>query len=200
MTNQISVVAILMIIQGALESLAGLLVGVAAFIFPELIRSMNFIVRQQQRQLPPGQAVAEFPEEFGYLIAAIYLAIGAGAFLAGVLKIIAGARNLQYRGRVFGIVALCCGILAFPLCYCAPTGLGLMIYGLIVYSQGDVGKAFAMAGQGRSPQEIRDYFTRKAARRVLQQYEGEETGRRKPPPRTGESPQADEPDERIEDG
>src|SRR5260370_36068454 len=103
MTNQISVVAILMIIQGSLECLVGLLLGVASFLFPELIRSMNLMVQQQQKQLAAGQLVPEFPEELGYLIAAVYLAIGAGALLAGVLKIIGGIRNLQYRGRVFGI-------------------------------------------------------------------------------------------------
>ncbi len=197
MTNQISVVAILMIIQGSLECLVGLLLGVASFLFPELIRSMNLMVQQQQKQLAAGQLVPEFPEELGYLIAAVYLAIGAGALLAGVLKIIGGIRNLQYRGRVFGIVALCSGILAFPVCYCAPTGLGLMIYGLIVYLQGEVGQAFAMAGQGQTPQQIREYFSRRAARRVLGHYEGDES-QRKPPHPGGQSPQAGEPNEGIE--
>jgi hypothetical protein len=125
---------------------------------------------------------------------AVVLAMALGALTAGVLKVTAGIRGLEYRGRAHGIVALSCSILAFPICYCAPTGLGVMIYGLIVYCNGDVGRAFAMARKGKSPQEIRDYFAGR-----LSQHQDDVEGR--PPPRRRipkEQGSTDDPDERIE--
>ena len=163
MTGQVQVVSILMIIQGVLECLTGILLWVASFLVPGMFHWMNLILEEQQKQQPPGEPkMPGLPEEFVWILQAAYLAIGATAFLAGTLKIIAGIRGLQFRGRVFGIVALAAGCLAWPTCYCAPTGLGLMIYGLIVYCHADVGRAFAMAKEGKSPQEIREFFSGKS--------------------------------------
>ena len=159
MVKQISVVAILMIVQGVLEWLMGLLLVAAGFFMPAL---MEFMKEQQKQQGGQGAMPMPFlPEELGDLLTVIYLALGAGCLLAGTLKLIAGIRNLRYRGRVLGIVAQIMGIFSLPTCYCAPTSLGVMIYGLIVNCNGDVVQAFEMGEKGSSPEEIKEYFERK---------------------------------------
>jgi hypothetical protein len=192
--GQVQVVCILMIIQGVLECLLGMIVGLGGFLFPDLIRSINLMVQEEQKRQPAGPPIQGIPEEFGWLMTALIVAMALGALVAGLLKITAGIRGLEYRGRVHGIVALFCSILAFPICYCAPTGLGVMIYGLIVYFNGDVGRAFAMAQKGKSPQEIRAYFAGRQ-HRGPSDFEPPPRLRREKPDEPGPP---GEPDERIE--
>jgi hypothetical protein len=61
----------------------------------------------------------------------IYLAIGLVVLIAGVLNLIAGIRVLKFRGRTFALVALFANIVPVLTCYCAPTSIGMMVYGLI---------------------------------------------------------------------
>jgi hypothetical protein len=55
--GQVQVLCILMIIQGALECLLGLLVGLGGIFFPEMIRSINFMVQEEQKRRPAGPPV-----------------------------------------------------------------------------------------------------------------------------------------------
>ena len=46
-------------------------------------------------------------------------------------------------------------------CYCAPTSLSAMVYGLVVLFNTDVIQAFQMAESGMPPSEIRAHFAQR---------------------------------------
>ena len=77
----------------------------------------------------------------------IYGAMGLGGFIPGLLHLVAGIRNLRYKGRTLGIVALGFGLAATMTCYCAPTSIALTVYGLIVYLNPAVAQVFAAQDQ-----------------------------------------------------
>lgn len=69
-------------------------------------------------------------------------------FILGVLKIVAGARNYQYRSRALGVVALVMAPLSVFTIFCLPSAMVILIYGLVVYLNRDVKRVFA---QGPGP-------------------------------------------------
>jgi hypothetical protein len=144
--RQIPTVAILLMVQGGLELLMGgfyvLFGGVFAFM------AVNPDVGQVNAN-PPFE-----PQVFGWLIVGIYAAMGLGAFAVAVLKLFAGWRNYSFRGRNWGIAALVSGVASAVTCYCFPTALALMIYGLIVYLNPQSAAAFACAAQGQPRDQI----------------------------------------------
>jgi uncharacterized membrane protein HdeD (DUF308 family) len=149
MVNQVPVVAILLIIEGILECLAGLFVAAMG---PMMFTMMSQVPQQPGMQQPPKEVVG--------IMGAVYVVLGVVVLCVGILRIVAGIRNLKYRGRVLAIVALAAGILPSLTCWCLPTSLGLLIYGLIVYLNSDVARAFAMADQGMTPDQIKASFNR----------------------------------------
>jgi hypothetical protein len=147
--NHVTVVAILMIVQGFLEVGMGLLYIVMAFVMPALFQQAQM---QQQGQVgaPPG-----LPAGFAAIMAGIYGGMGAAGLFAGVLRVVAGFRNIGYRGRVFGMVAMIFGLISLGTCYCSITSVALLIYGMIVYSNGDVIRAFELGERGVPSDEIK---------------------------------------------
>jgi hypothetical protein len=147
MVPQVQVVSILMIVNGALSALMGLLFSaVGPFLF--------VIINADKRGGPP-------PDERAILgiMSVVYLVVGLLALAAGLLNIIAGIRALNFRGRGLAIVALFFNAAPVFTFYCAPTSLGVMIYGLIVFFNGDVARAFQMAADGVPAEEIRQRFS-----------------------------------------
>jgi hypothetical protein len=145
MVGHVPVVAILMMVQGGLEILMGLLYSSMAAIMP-------FALEKQAEH--GGQ---QAPIQIKWMLY-VYAALGLVVFVAAGIKIFAGWQNYRYRGRIIGFVALgsCCASLLG--CYCFPTALALAIYGLIVYINDDVSKAFALAEQGYTSEQIRAAF------------------------------------------
>jgi hypothetical protein len=139
--GQVTVISILMIVQGSLVSLIGLLCMVMG---PAMLALSGASHRSGDDQLISG------------IGGAFYLFAGALLAAAGGLNITAGIKNLKYRSRNLGIAALCIGALAMFTCYCAPTAIGLLIYGLIIYLNQDVSRAFEMGEQGASPEQIKN--------------------------------------------
>lgn len=84
----------------------------------------------------------------------VYTVMAVACFLAAVLKIVAGLQNLWYRGRLLGFVALGSGALVLLTMLCAPSALIVGVYGLIVYLQSDVRRAFQLGSKGKSVTEI----------------------------------------------
>jgi hypothetical protein len=152
MANQVIVVAILLIVQGVLEILMGLLLFFIAIVF---VPMMAEEVARQQAGGRPGFGPG-LPKDFEQLATPIYLAMGLIGLVVGGLHIVAGIRNLSYRGRAFGLVALFAGILSVGTCYCSLTALGLLIYGAIVYFNEQTARAFELGEQGISAAEIRE--------------------------------------------
>jgi len=147
MTRHVPVVAILMMVQGGLELLAGLgLVGMGVF----------FVVMMRMEQVrgnaagPPDVP----PEAMGWIMLGMYGGMGLIALIAGGLHLFAGMRNYRFRSRTLGFVALAGGLAAMFTCYCAPTAIALGVYGLITYMNPEVAQAFAMGEAGRTREEI----------------------------------------------
>ena len=139
---QVTVVSILMIVQGSLVTLVGLfllIMGPAMF----SLNASNHRAGAEQ-------------ERFISILGGFYILFGGLLVGVGGLNIAAGIKNLKYRSRTLGITALSLGALAMFSCYCAPTAIGLMIYGLIIYLNQDVSRAFEMGEQGASTDQIKN--------------------------------------------
>src|SRR5262245_1913895 len=173
MVSQVPVVGILMIVNGSLAGILGLgLAFMGPFIF-----SIAAMEGRPGGMRPDEKSVVT-------LISIVYLVIGLLVLTAGALNIIAGIRALSYRGRGFVLTALFFNILPLFTCYCSPTSLALMIYGLIVMFQQDVAKAFAMGDEGVPAQSIKLRFAPGPVRyeRDDDYYEMREESRSLPPP------------------
>jgi hypothetical protein len=146
LVNHVRVVAILMLVQGALEVFAAFVFGVMAV----AIRPM--MLHQEMQMPPPNQPP---PEQFFWIMTVTYGVMATAALIVAVLHITAGVRNYRFRGRVLGIVALAGGAATTLLtCYCIPTAFALAVYGLIVYLNRSVVEAFRMGEAGCSSSEI----------------------------------------------
>jgi hypothetical protein len=87
-----------------------------------------------------------------------YVGCGLLILCIGALHIISGIQCMRFRGRTLTIVTLFCNVPVLVTCYCAPTGIAITVYGLIVLFQNDVAQAFAMAAQGATVAQIKDAF------------------------------------------
>ena len=136
LVKHVRVLAILMIIQGALECLLGLLV---LSVGPLAITG----ALPKDPSGPPPVIIGVFAVGLGLLLLA-----------SGGLLIFAGIKNRRYRSRTLGLVALGAGAVSIITIYCAPTAIGLLIYGLVVYLNGDVRRAFELGEQGATSDQI----------------------------------------------
>jgi hypothetical protein len=145
MVNQVKVLAILMIVNGALTALTAIVVAA--------LGPVMLLASQNDKSIRPddkaGMAV----------LSIVFVAGGIFVLAIGVLHLIAGIRCLSFRGRVLAMVALFSNLVVIvTLGLCGILSIALMIYGLIVLFNRDVTEAFAMAQRGASPQEIRAHF------------------------------------------
>ena len=145
--SHVPIVAILMMVQGGLEALYSL------FMFAMGVMLPTFVAGAARGQPAPQQGPP--PAILGWAIGGIYLAIGAVCLVAAILKLVAGFRNYRFRGRTLGVVALFSGLVTLFTCYCLPTAVALLIYGLIVYFDHQTIYAFQLGDQGQSPEQIK---------------------------------------------
>lgn len=141
MHRQIKIVAILLIVQGALEVCMGLFLSVMGPVMFGILSSA-----------PPPSSGGPAPP--AALFGGIYLAMGLATLIAGVLKLVSGIRNLKCRGRTLGFVAFGSGILTMMSCYCLPTALALGVYGLVVYLNQNAARAFELGESGMPTDQI----------------------------------------------
>lgn len=148
MVNHVPTVAILMMVQGGLEALMGLLLIAMGLVMPLLLEAMT-----AQRGRPPGGFPADTEP---WIVTVTYGLFGVVVLVGAGLHIVAGVRNYAFRSRILGIVALIAGIAASIFTCCAPTGIALGIYGLICYTNPPVIQAFAakVAGTKREGPEF----------------------------------------------
>jgi hypothetical protein len=89
------------------------------------------------------------------IIAALCFGCGAVMVVIAILNLVAGIRCLGFRSRTLALVAVFSNIPVIFTGYCAPTAIGVLIYGLIVFLNADVTEAFRMRERGLTVQEIR---------------------------------------------
>jgi hypothetical protein len=145
MASHVRVVAILMIVQGGLECLAGLLYAAMG---PLMWTMMKSAMQQQPSTGPHGPS----PEQFATYMGVFYVLAGLFTLAVGTFRIVAGAFNLKFKGRMLGIVSLVVGLGSVVTCYCLPTSVALLAYGLIVYLNDEVQQAFAAVERGAPPE------------------------------------------------
>jgi hypothetical protein len=115
---------------------------------------MLFAIMKLAPPSPASSSSAPPPDAVLGMASAIYVVMGAPAVISGVLCIIAGIKNLKFRSRTLGMVALGSCAASVLTCYCLPTGIGLMVYGLIVYINDQTAKAFELGEQGMTTEQV----------------------------------------------
>jgi hypothetical protein len=143
--NQVRIFAVLNGVQGMLELPLGLMTASMGVILPAM---MKFDQQNNQR---PGQPP---PEEFLWVMTGFYLAVGIPTILGGILRLFAAWSNFRFRRRTVGILSVCFGLVSVFSCYCAPTGIGILIYGLILLLNPAVKHAFELGDQGQPSDQI----------------------------------------------
>lgn len=143
MVGHVRVLGILMIVQGVLSLMMGLFFIVMAVVMTTIV-SMD----------PPQRANGDAPDQFIWVIGAVYGGMGLAGFVPGIFHIVGGWKGMRFRSRTTVIVALCLGALSSLTFYCAPTSLALLVYGLIVMLDGSVKEAFAYGEQGYAADQI----------------------------------------------
>jgi hypothetical protein len=146
MVRQVPVVGILMIVNGLLIAVMGLLYGLG---MPLLFAALAL------KEPPPDDAKA-----FLTVFVSVFGIFGFALLAIAFLHVVAGFRCRRFRNRMLGFIVLFSNVLPLFTTYCAPTSIGLMVYGLIVFFQPDVTRAFAMGDQGVPVEEILQSFDR----------------------------------------
>jgi hypothetical protein len=150
--SHVPIVAILMMVQGGLEVLfAGYVMAMGVFM-------AVFVGSAAAAQPPPAQGPP--PEMVGWVMGGVYLVFGAALMAGAILKLVAGYRNYRFRGRILGLAAMLSGLATAFGCFCFPTALALLIYGLIVYLDQQTLYAFQLGEQGQTPEQIRSHLER----------------------------------------
>ncbi len=184
MAGQVPIVSILMIVHGAMLSLMGLLYAIMG---PAL-----FAMMQIDKQNVRGDDQA-----FMGVMSGVYIGCGVVMLAIGILHVTSGIMALRYRSRILAIVTLFTNVVALWTCYCAPTGLAVMIFGLIVFFNHEVAEAFRMVGEGASIEQALEAVDRSRGFERRDDFRRDEDDRRD----NGWSDRRDEPpgppDERI---
>ena len=145
--NQIQVIAILMLVQGALLLVMSMVMFFYAFGFVAIIRSA-----------PADQGGPPFPEEALFWIQVVGVLGGGFFLLLALMHFLSGYWGLNLKGRMFGITTMILGLASSLTFYCAPTAIGLAVYGLIIYFHQASRQAFEMSNQGKTRNEILKQF------------------------------------------
>jgi uncharacterized membrane protein HdeD (DUF308 family) len=150
--SQVRTFAILNIIQGALEIPMGLMFSGMAVLFPVMMS-------MEQARDPSAGEELPFDGRMYWLVSGIYLVIGIPVLTSGILRIVAGVRNFRFKGRTLSLISIIAGASSVLSCYCAPTALGILVYGLIIHLNPAVKAAFEMGRQGRTAEQILAAFS-----------------------------------------
>lgn len=144
LVGHVRVIAILMIVQAVLQALMGLYFAVIG-VFLGFTMGNDPAFRRGPN--PP-------PEWLPWVLATGFVLFGVVILVSSGVMIWAGIRSFSFRSRKLNIIALIAGSLSVLTCYCAPTSIGLLVYGLIVYLNPSVKQAFEMGDQGLAADQI----------------------------------------------
>ena len=92
------------------------------------------------------------------LLAALYGSLAVVVGSCAILRVAAGVYARRFRRRNLAMVALGLGLAAAFTGFCAPTAIGLAVYGLIVLFNESVVAAFDLARGGKTRAEIEAAF------------------------------------------
>ncbi len=101
---------------------------------------------------------ADLGDQEAMIVTGVYGVMGVAMLTGGVLQLWAGWRAIHFRGYVLTILGIASAALGSLTCYCAPTGIALAIWGLILLLNSDVQHAFQM-GKTESRETILKHFS-----------------------------------------
>jgi hypothetical protein len=143
--SQVRTFAILNAVQGVLEISMGLFTSGMGIALPALLR-------WDKAKNPTAGGPEQ--ETFLWFLTGLYLVIGIPVLVSGVLRIESAWQNYRFKGRLRSLISLVVGMGAMLSCYCAPTAIALLVYGLILHLNPAVKAAFEMGRQGRTAAQI----------------------------------------------
>jgi hypothetical protein len=137
LVGHVPIVAMLMIGLGVLEGALALL-----FVMFALVSSV----------LPPESGANPV------MLAILYSGLAVFTLSCAVIRLLAGLSVLRFRRRKLGLAALGLGLLTVFTGLCAPTAIGLAVYGLIVLFNDPVIAAFELGEAGQTADQIQAAF------------------------------------------
>ena len=143
--QQVRVSSSLQIMVGGLE----LLPAAYLLVLAGIVGSSFF----KTNELPAGLGNRPIQIFFTY---AAFLFGGSTIFIVAVLRIWSGIAGFKFKRRKMSIFASVLGITSALTGVCSIFSIGMLIYGLIIYLNRDVRRAYEMAEQGMTPDQIRD--------------------------------------------
>lgn len=143
--QQVRVSSSLQIMVGALE----LLPAAYLLVLAGIVGSTFFWTNE----VPAGEE--DRPIQFFFTYAAVSFG-GFTIFIVAVLRIWSGIAGFKFKRRKMSIFASVLGITSALTVFCSIFSIGMLIYGLIIYLNRDVRRAYEMAEQGMTPDQIRD--------------------------------------------
>lgn len=151
MVNQITIVAILQIVQGGFECLMALmLLGFTIF--------FSVGISGEEIDISEGEV---------YMLLAIYGGLFVLVLASAIFRIVTGVACLKFKWRIPTVISLSAGFITLMTCYCGPTAIALGIYGIIVLLSPPAAKAFRMRQNGMTVQEIKHAFQMASAQPTL---------------------------------
>lgn len=143
--QQVLVVSIFQIIVGGFELGMAAILAVYTSVFGAF--SMGMI------EVPEGE---NDPRLVFGVISAITLLFGLMIFVAAVLRIWSGIAGFYFKRRKMAMAATILGMSSALTLYCSVFSIGILIYGLIIYCDQNVKRAYEMAEQGMTPEQIKN--------------------------------------------
>jgi hypothetical protein len=138
--------AVLNAVQGILETFVGIGASVLGVALPAIGKIEG--VRQAQGN-QGGQS-----DQMMFFAGIVYLAIGIPVLASGILRIVAGVQNFRFKSRVLGLVSIIVGVAPVFTCYCGPTAIAMLVYGLIIHLDPAVVAAFKMVSEGKTVSQV----------------------------------------------
>lgn len=145
--KQVPVIASLMIAQGVLHLILAIICVGYAFLFSNL-----------DSFLPPDEQQPEVTEQMMSVVSIVCIVLSVAAGILSILHFVAAYFGFNYKHRVFGIATMILGLSTILTFYCAPTSIGLAVYGLIIYFNPAVVKAFQLRKSGMDKKEMLAHF------------------------------------------
>jgi hypothetical protein len=131
---QQKIVAVLLIIHGFLGIVVGIIYAISAMF-------MSVIIAR-------GGGWGPDPVDAKTRVTITSGVMAACGLIPGVLQLVAGFMNLWLKGYTTGLIAIGSSLAMVVACYCAPSALILLVYGLVIYLLPTTRRAFALAQQG----------------------------------------------------
>ncbi|WP_153557383.1 hypothetical protein [Roseimaritima sediminicola] len=102
-------------------------------------------------------ATEEIDRDEAWILSAVYGVFGLGLLTCGLLQLFGGWRAIHFRSYGLSITAAVAAGLGVFTCYCAPTGLGVIVWGLILLLNSDVRYAYELR-KSHSREEVLQHF------------------------------------------